>query len=202
MNNTYPSTTINAISDFLFIGSDEEMLEPSDLVIVLGNDYIEQSVEVVSRLYNKGVIKKDAKMILTGATGSLNAGGAKECDQLYECATGKYHIPAELFIKEEQATNACQNFEYSKTIIQNIGGFGQYKKILCIGKDFLMRRASMYAAKFEYPAEKMQYYGIVDKQGLNIGKMTWWETEEAKKRVLAELERIGKYGLSGDLSIY
>ena len=51
----------------------------------------------------------------------------------------------------------------------------------------------MYAAKFGYPFEKMQYYGTVDTEGKNIGPDTWWQSEDARKRVMAEIERIGKY---------
>ena len=60
----------------------------------------------------------------------------------------------------------------------------------------------MYAAKLGYPVEKMQYYGTVDREGRNIGKDCWWESQTAIERVLAEIKRIGEYGLSGDLSIW
>lgn len=60
----------------------------------------------------------------------------------------------------------------------------------------------MYAAKLEYPERKIQYFGTVDIEGRNIGKDTWWTNEIAIKRVLAEVKRIGEYGMSGDLSIF
>lgn len=110
-------------------------------------------------------------------------------------------MPSDLFIKERQATNAYQNFLYSKQIIMDLGGFERFPSILCIGKAFLLRRASMYAAKLGYPADKMQYYGTVDHEGRNIGKDTWWKSDTAIERVLAEIKRIGEYGLKGDLSI-
>lgn len=109
----YPSETIRAITDFLFIGTVESRLNPSDLVLVLGNDYIDGTIEVVYGLYQSGKIKRDAKIILSGATGSLSAGKALECDRLYESAVEKFKMPSELFIKESQATNAYLNFLYS-----------------------------------------------------------------------------------------
>ena len=78
----------------------------------------------------------------------------------------------------------------------------KFSSILCIGKAFLMRRASMYAAKLEYPREKMQYYGTVDTHGKNIGADSWWKSEDAINRVMAEIERIVKYYAGGDLSIF
>ncbi len=202
MAEQYPSETIRAITDFLFIGTDECELHPSDLVLVLGNDYIDGTMETVCKLYQSGKIKWDAKVILSGATGSLNAGKALECDRLYESAVEKFKMPPELFIKEPQATNAYLNFLYSKEIIEDLGGFEKFCSILCIGKAFLMRRASMYAAKLSYPSEKMQYLGTVDAKGRNIGPDTWWKSQVSIERVLGEIKRIGEYGISGDLSIF
>ena len=60
----------------------------------------------------------------------------------------------------------------------------------------------MYVSKLGYPAEKMQYYGTVDREGKNIGADIWWKSDEAIERVMAEVERIGKYYAKGDLSIF
>ncbi len=86
--------------------------------------------------------------------------------------------------------------------MQGLHRFEESGRFLCIGKDFLLRRASMYAAKCGYPVDKVQYYGIVDTEGKNIGKATWWENQEAVRRVMAEIRRIGEYGEKGDLSIF
>ncbi len=202
MTIVYPSKTIQAITEFLFIEQSVEELKPSDLVLVLGNDFIDGTAKEICGLHQAGIIAPHAKIILSGATGTLNAGQRSECDSLYDSATGNFHMPPELFIKERQATNAYQNFLYSKQIIQELGGFGRFTKILCIGKAFLLRRASMYATKLEYPSAKMQYFGTVDSVGRNIGKNTWWKSDAAIERVLAEIKRIGEYGLQGDLSIF
>lgn len=198
----YPSTTIAAITQFLFIGSEKKDLEPSDLVIVLGNELIDGTIHEINDMFLKGIIRENATIILSGATGSLNAGDELECNRLYECAVEKYHMPSHLFVKENKATNAYLNFLYSKELIQQMGGFEKYSSILCIGKAFLLRRASMYVSKLGYPAEKMQYYGTVDRAGKNISADTWWKSDEAIKRVMAEVERIGKYYAKGDLSIF
>ena len=202
MNVIEPSKTITAITDFLFIGEKKENLLPSDLVLVLGNDQIEGTVAEIYDLYTNGTILSNALIILSGATGLLNQGKELECNRLYDCAVEKYGMPEKMFIKESKAKNACQNFEFSREIICSLGGFEHYKNILCIGKAFLLRRASMYAAKFGYPAEKMQYFGTVDTDGKNIGHDTWWKNDAAIERVMAEIERLGKYYANGDLSIF
>lgn len=198
----YPSKTVEAITNFIFLATEKSELLPSDLVLVLGNDLVKETMATVFDLYQSAKIKKEAKIILTGATGALNAGQALECDAFYDCAVKEYHMPPELFIKESKATNAYLNYLYSKEIIQKLGGFEKFESILCIGNAFLLRRASMYAAKLGYPEAKMQYYGVVDRNGRNIGADSWWKSEVAISRVMAEVERIGKYYESGYLDIF
>ena len=202
MNNKYPSETISVITELLFAGQPKENIKQSDLVLVLGNDYINGTIEIVHDFYVSGIIISNAKIILSGATGMLNAGKDLECNRLYDCAVEEFGMNKNLFIKESQATNAYLNFFYSKTIIEELGGFENFNNILVIGKAFLIRRAKMYASKLGYPANKMQYYGTVDKEGRNIAPECWWESDDSIQRVMAEVERIGKYAQSGDLSIF
>lgn len=202
MQSSYPSESIKAITEFLFLETPYESIIPSDLVLVLGNDMIDGTMADVKRLIIDKKIKNDALILLTGATGTLNAGKEKECIRLFRSGTEKYGIPKDLFVLEDKATNAYENFVYSKELIETLGGFSRFSNILCIGKAFLLRRASMYAAKTGYPSEKMQYYGTVDYEGRNIGRNCWWENPSAIERVLAEIRRIGEYGLAGDLSIF
>lgn len=65
----------------------------------------------------------------------------------------------------------------------------------------MSRRAKMCTSACGYPAETIDFYGTVDKKGMNIGPDTWWKSEAAVKRVLEELKRLAEYSLKGDLSI-
>ena len=147
-------------------------------------------------------IAKTATIILSGATGDMTAGQALECDQMYASAVEKYGMPAELFLKENKATNAYLNMVYAKDLILKQGGFEQYQNILCVGNSFLLRRASMYASKLEFPMERMQFFGVYDKEGRNISPDGWWKSEVSIQRVMAEIERIGKYYATGNMSIF
>ena len=197
----FPSEIIESITHFLFIGEEEDDIVPSDLVIVLGNNFAEQTMRDVSHLYDTKKIEKSSRIILTGATGQLNAGQKNECDQMLEYAVNEFHMPKSLFVKEMRASNASENLLFSKELIIQNGGFDSFEKILLVGNSFMLRRVSMYAAKQGYPVEKLQYYGVVDKNGRNIGPDTWWQTDCGRERVMAEIERIGKYYKSGDLGI-
>ena len=202
MQNEYPSPTIRAITEFLFIGQGASELKQSNLVIVLGNHIIDIMMSEVASLYQNGKIAENATIILSGANGDFTKGQALECDQMYQCATEKYKMPKELFIKEEKATNAYLNIVYAKDIVEQKGGFGAFGKILLIGNSFLLRRASMYAAKLGYPMERLQYFGVHDREGRNISPDGWWKSEVSVNRVMAEIERIGKYYASGNMSIW
>ena len=199
---TYPSQNIKAITEFIFIGQSAEELAPSNLVIVLGNHIIDIMMEEVATLYRQGKITKDATIILTGANGDMTAGQAPECDQMYEAAVQKYGMPKELFVKEPNATNAYLNMVYAKEILEEKGGMDAFGNILVVGNSFLLRRISLYAAKLGYPADRMQYYGVWDKAGRNIGPDSWWKSEVAVNRVMAEVERIGKYYGDGNMSVF
>lgn len=198
----YPSKNIKAITEFIFIGEPADALTPSDLVIVLGNHIIDIMMGEVADLYRTGKITKDAAIILTGATGDMTAGQPPECDQMYEAAVHKYGMPAELFLKEPQATNAYLNMVYSKELIDARRGMDAFRHILVVGNSFLLRRISLYAAKLGFPADRMQYYGVWDKTGRNIGPDSWWMSEVAVNRVMAEVERIGKYYAEGNMSVF
>ena len=198
----YPSKNIKAITDFIFIGEPTEALVPSDLVIVLGNHIIDIMMREVADLYQQGKIAKEATIILTGANGDMTVNQPPECDQMYDAAVGKYGMPKELFVKEPQATNAYLNMVYSKEIIEEKGGFDSFGRILCVGNSFLLRRISLYAAKLGFPTERLQYYGVWDKNGRNIGPDSWWKSEIAIQRVMAEVERIGRYYADGNMSIF
>lgn len=202
MQRKYPSPTIRAITEFLFIGQDEATLEPSDLVIVLGNHIMDIMMGEVAKLYENGKISKRATMILSGANGDFTEGQEPECDQMYRFAVEKYAMPEELFLKENRATNAYLNMVYSKELIEEKGGFETFDRILLVGNSFLLRRASMYAAKLGYPMERVQYFGVHDKEGRNISPDGWWKSEVSVQRVMAEIERIGKYYASGNMSIW
>lgn len=199
---TYPSPSIKAVTDFIFIGEPAESLVPSDLVIVLGNHIMELMMGEVASLYATGKITKNATIILTGANGDMTAEQAPECDQMYEAAVQKYGMPKELFIKEPKATNAYLNMVYAKEIIEEQGGMEAFGHILVVGNSFLLRRISLYAAKLGFPADRLQYYGVWDKAGRNIGPDSWWKSEVAIDRVMAEVERIGKYYKDGNMSIF
>lgn len=205
----YPNETIRAISEFLFVETEKDKIGICDLTLVLGNDYIDGTVQELKNLIDQGNIAPGSKIILSGATGLLNAGSEKECLRLRRSAVEKFGIDPGRLVLEDRATNAYENLLYCKELVKNnitdfpeVSELDCFSRILIIGKAFMMRRVEMGARKLGYPMDKLVYFGTVDKEGRNIGKDCWWESETAAQRVYGEIERIGKYAAGGNLTAF
>jgi len=195
------SETIDAITKFLFIGKEEQELDIYDLVIFLGNNDIIGSADALKLLWNTNHININSKVVLSGNVGLLNQGEEPEAKRIYEAVILK-GLPKEIFVIEDKATNTLENLKFSKPIAEMTKPLNKYNKILFIGKAFMARRAIMCASACEYPVDKIDFYGTVDRNGKNIGPDSWWKKEESTTRVLEEIKRIADYSLKGDLSIY
>lgn len=185
--------TIKKITDFLFINKDFEELSNYDLVIVLGNNFYQENALFIKRLFDTKKINKDTTIILSGSKGSINNDIEKSEAMLIYEKIQELNLDLECII-EPVATNIKENLLFSKKIINSLA---QYNKILLVGKSFASRRILMCADALDFPLEKMDIFGLE----VDICKDTWYQNKEAKTRVLAELERIGKYAINGDLKI-
>lgn len=195
------SETIQSITNFLFIGKPEQDLKCYDLILVLGNEQIEDTADEISMLIRRNHIDSNAAIVFTGNVGSLNKGSAPEALRLNEAVKNRSVITSQRIIIEDKATNSLENFKFSKPLIEDVKRIDEFNQILCICKAFLTRRAKMCAAACGYPVDKIDFYGTVDKVGKNIGVDTWYQSDAAIKRVMEEIKRIAEYTLKGDLSL-
>lgn len=185
-----------SIGDFLFIES--QTLKPSDLTLVMGNDFL-FTMNVVKQYIDDGVIT--GPIILTGNHAPGNNDPEPEAVKFFKRGL-ELGIPSEQMLLENKASNSKENLLFSRKLVEKrLGGFDGFNRITLIGKAFVLRRLQMTAAALGYPMEKLQYIGTVDEDGLNISKDTWYENDHARRRVFEELERIGKYAAKGDLAI-
>jgi Uncharacterized conserved protein len=198
----YPSEVIEIITDLLFIGQPIEKLPAVDLILVFGSDFIKGTVDAIEEIISQKKLSENGKIVFSGATGSLNAGKESEALRMAAEIKERHIINENRILTECNATNAYQNLEFSKTLIENNGGFEQYDKILFVGKAFMLRRTQMCAKRLGYPMGKIYYHGLVDYTARNIAPDNWWIREDARKRVMEEVERIGKYSAKGDLDIF
>ena len=149
-------------------------------------------------LFKREVIDNNTLVVISGNRGSLDNFEGRECDNVYNILVNEYNYNSNMFVLEKDATNIYENLVFSKKIIKD---FNKYNNILIMGAAFALRRIKMCASKLDYPLNKIQYIGTVNKEGRNCGKYNWWMSEDAKIRVYQELERIGKYLIKGDLDI-
>jgi len=200
----YQTSTIKAITDLLFLDEEIENIPYCNLVLVFGSNFTSGTIDALEQLMISHTIDSKSKIILSGNVGSLNKDSKQpEAVQMYNEAMKRNIFSPEMFILEPNATNCYENAMLSKKIIfEKFGGFERFDNILFVAKSFMTRRCEMSSSSLGYPMEKIHYYGLVDEKGRNIGKNNWWLSNDATIRVLAEVERIGKYAQKGDLSIF
>lgn len=195
------SETVESITNFLFIGKEEQQLDQYDLVLVLGNNQIEETIDDICMLIQTKHILNDSVIVFSGNVGSLSSNSEPEAHRLIESIKRRNIITFQKMLIEDKATNTLENFQLSKTLIEEKFHLDSFKKILCVCKAFLARRAKMSAAACGYPIEIIDFYGTVYEKGKNIGPNTWYQTEVAKRRVIEEVKRIAEYTLKGDISL-
>ncbi len=187
------NNTKDDITEFLFIGKDYDELTNYDLVIMLGNNFYKEMALVIKRLYDDKKINDDTIIIISGKKGTLNK-NITECE-----AEIIYKNILELGLDldcrlEKNASNVKENLIYSKEIV---GTFKDYKKVLIIGKAFIARRVLMTLKALGEDTDNIHFLGIEK----DIRKDDWDKNDYAKKRILEELIRIGKYTIKGDLDL-
>lgn len=194
MSDLYPNSTIEAISNLLFL---ETPIISCDIAIVFGNDYVE-TMDEVKNLWERGMIKN--KIILSGHSAKKDKKPEAIRFKEYGLQIG---LSEESMLLELEATNTLENLLYSREIIEKeLCDFSKIKSIMFVAKAFVCRRIQMTVQAF-YPSNiNYVYYPIVDVKGKNIGKDSWWSSEESIKRVLEELRRISEYTLKGDLALF
>lgn len=185
--------TIQKITEFLFIGMSFEELTFYDLVIVLGNNFYDQNVDVLEQLLVNHKIDGKTKVILSGNKGKLNKNIDSTEAEIMAEKIKQRNLDLNVIL-EKRATNIRENLVYSKEIAGNID---QYKQILIIGKSFAARRILMCADFLGFNLNNVHIYGFE----VDIKKDDWHKNLRAKKRVLGEIERIGKYTLKNDLKL-
>ena len=178
-----PTETSEAITDFLFIGKEEKELSVYDLVIVCGNEQTDETCADLIKLMDH--VKSDAVIVFSGRN-----------HYFVEHRSGY----TQTLIVENKAGNTLENFSNSLPLIERIKPLPSFGRILVVCKAFLARRAKMCALSCGYPAEdRMDFFGTVS--GKRIEPNGWFKDPDTAKRVMEEVERIGKYFVKGDLSL-
>lgn len=98
-------------------------------------------------------------------------------------------MPEEAIFKEDQAQNTFQNARFSLEVLREKGIHPQ--KIIMVCKAGHSRRA-LLTYRTIFPKETVFFVSPVT-DGTGITKENWFLSEEGIRRIMTEVEKIGKY---------
>jgi len=173
--------SISVISDFIFL---EDTIEKADIILVPGGSKPEL-MHKACQLVNSGY----APLILpSGGPNELLTDHETEWDYFLDISKD-YNIPKSNVLMEREATNTFENARFSKAVIIKNGI--EIKTALLVCKAFHARRALMtYQTEFD---SHINYIVVPVIDERDIRKNNWYLDEIKYKKVMNEIEKIGKY---------
>ena len=177
----------DAISRFLFVQDDAA---PVDLCFVLGCP-TPSNMDPAIELFRKGWTPK----ILISGYGR----GHTELPEyeLFRRYALERHVPESALLIEPKATNTLENFTFSRAVVESELGWERIKRVALVTKPFHMRRALM-TARGQWP-DHLEFIALPAKVPGEPLADTWWQNEDGRGYVFAELRAIGAYGLAENL---
>lgn len=171
---------IDTITGFVFY---ETPISRADIILIPGGSY-PKLMEKAALLYHEGFASK-----------VLPSGGANH--QIVESSEWAFlrrkgielGIPEEAILKEDRAKYTIENAELSWQVIKSHGLHVNRAIIVC--KAFHARRAYM-AYRLVFPDQiEFMVAPVVDIR--DIRKDNWFTSDEKIRKVMSEVEKIGKY---------
>jgi len=195
-------STVDSITNLIFIGENINALPVSDIVIVLGNIDVDGIALALYDVWKNNKLSDGCIIIFSGKGRKDEIIEASEAEKLHKKVLELGMCTSSLkIIKEECSTNILENFRNTRNLLSDTAILNA-TSILIITKDFATRRAYMSATAEGFPADKLHLYGTIDSRpNKKIDRNSWWLNEWPRKRVLDEVRRIGEYAEKGDLSL-
>ena len=187
---------IDMITEFVFM---ETPISRADIILIPGGSY-PKIMEKAALLYHKGFASK----ILPSGGANHRVDTSSEWEFLRRTGI-ELGIPEEVILKEDRAKHTMENAELSWQVIKSHGLHVDKAIIVC--KAFHARRAYM-TYRLVFP-DKIEFMvaPIVDIR--DIRKDNWFTSDEKIRKVMSEVEKIGKYysrliiqNLNNDSCIY
>ena len=111
----------------------------------------------------------------------------------------KSGVPDDAIILEKRARNTLENFTLSALAIGEVYPWETLKRVAICCKPVHARRAYMTAR--QHLPDHIEFLMLPPVHPADIQAKDWWQTPRGRARVFNEIERIGLYGLKGDISI-
>lgn len=169
----------DAITDFIFV---ETEAEPADVILVPGGSH-RQLMENAAALYHRGL----APFILP--SGGDNARlGMTEWAYLRQAGL-ELGVPDEAILREDQARHTFDNARLSLAAL-HAAGIPARRVILACKAGHARRALLTYQTAF--PSDTVFFVApVVD--GTGISRDNWFRSEEGIRRIMLEVEKIGRY---------
>ncbi|UUZ79798.1 YdcF family protein [Paenibacillus sp. P26] len=173
---SYP---FDCITQFIFV---ETEVEEADVILVPGGNH-PPLMEKAAELYHRGL----APVILpSGGTNPYIETTEWEFLRHIGISLG---VPEEAIWKEDQAQNTFQNAQFSWEVLRTAGLYP--RKVILSCKAGHARRA-LLTYQTVFPKETQFFVApVIDRRG--ITKDNWFLTAEGIKRIMTEVEKIGRY---------
>jgi uncharacterized SAM-binding protein YcdF (DUF218 family) len=160
----------------------ETEIERADVILVPGGSH-PQLMEKASELYHQQL----APFILPSGGPTKNV-DKTEWDFLYNIGLS-LGVPHQAILKEDKALNTFENARYSFEVLKEVGL--QANKVIMVCKAGHACRA-LLTYKTVFPKETQFFIApIIDNTG--ISKENWFLTEDGIRRIMTEVEKIGRY---------
>ncbi|MFC5732545.1 YdcF family protein [Cytobacillus gottheilii] len=173
---TYP---FDCITEFIFV---ETEISSADVILVPGANH-PQLMEKAVDLYKQGF----APYILPSG-GYKPHVGSTEWEYLSKIAI-EYGLPEEVILKEDKAQHTLENARFSLKVLRDKDI--SFNKAIIVCKAGHSRRA-LLCYQHEFPKEvEFLVSPVVDRHG--ITKDNWFLTEIGIRRIMTEVQKIGKY---------
>jgi len=188
LNNSFMEREeLQKITDYIFLPSNPQS---ADLALVFGTSTMEPPVDAAADLYKKGLVPK---ILVSG--GVNRHSGQNEAQSMAAMLVAR-GVPVEDIIIEDRSDNSLENVLFSREIIVSELGWDAVRKIDVVCKNYHSRRALM-TLKRHFPDEVELFpvtYSI-----LNFDRENWADSEQGRKKVLGEWNKIPKYLAKGDI---
>lgn len=176
---------IGSITKFIFV---EDRPQRADLIVVAGSGSTRVAKESL-KLYKQGFANK---IIFTG--GFNEKLGKRESEFMADIAVRDGVDRKDIYL-EKKSTNTKENAIESLRLVK--ASKLKHKIIIVVGKPYHALRLKMTFAKV-FPKSKIL---VAPSKYDSLSKKNWWKTEWGRWRVFAEVEKIGKYYIKGDLEV-
>lgn len=178
--------SLREVTEFLFV---EDEPQPADLILVLGGKHRERA-EKAADLYRRGLAPR-----------VLIVGGDARATQLPEAEVLKHHcvelgVPEAAIWTDTRSVRTLEHVLAATRLIEANLGWENVRRILCVSSPVHMRRARQVLAR--HAPGHVEVLCCPDGRQ-DVNRENWWTTEEGRRQVLRELEKVRTYALQGEL---